>query len=242
MKYNIQILKNIAQGKLSRCLICGLFAGFALGAGGFNLSAQTTSGVEAQTTSASAESPLDELTFVEMLNSVDLGKNYEIVQKFQEKEAKNKLYADYPPASKGGECTIELLRNREGLVITIPARLLFAPNDTELKESASKYLTPIKRYLKEPDLYRVMLAMHTDNTGSDQYREELTADRVDAVYEWFEEHGSPTQYLFPYALGDDMPRVPNTSMADRDTNRRLEIYLVPGEKMLNMAKKGRIEM
>ncbi len=197
--------------------------------------------IDQRTTSASNESPLDDLTFVEMLNSVDLGKNYEIVQKFQEKEAKTKLFAAYPPASKGGECTVELLRNREVLVITIPARLLFAPNDVELKETAAKYLTPIKRYLSEPDLYRVMIAMHTDNTGSDQYREELTADRVDAVYEWFETHGSPTTFLFPYALGDDMPLKPNTSMADRDANRRLEIYLVPGEKMLSQAKKGRIE-
>lgn len=199
------------------------------------------SAISQPTTSASNDSPLDELTFVEMLNSVDLGKNYEIIQKFQEKEAKTKLFAAYPPASKGGECTVELLRNREVLVITIPARLLFAPNDVELKETATKYLTPIKRYLSEPDLYRVMLAMHTDNTGSDQYREELTADRVDAVYEWFETHGSPTAFLFPYALGDDMPLKPNTSMADRDANRRLEIYLVPGEKMLSQAKKGRIE-
>lgn len=216
--------------RLALALILGAVSSQA-GTAQSNQQPQTSSGV-----------PLDELTFVEMLNSVDLGKNYEIVQKFQEKEAKNKLYASYPPIQKGGECTIELLRNREVLVITIPARLLFAPNDTELKESAAKYLTPIKRYLKDPDMYRVMLAMHTDNTGSDQYREELTADRVDAVYEWFETHGSPVQYLFPYALGDDMPLAPNTSMADRDRNRRLEIYLVPGEKMLNQAKKGRIEL
>lgn len=224
-----------------------LILAFCLGACALSLSAQepSTPGpsslTQNQTTGASEESPLDELTFVEMLNSVDLGKNSAIVQKFQEKEAKNKLYAAYPPVQKGGECKIELLRNREVLVITIPARLLFGPNETELKESAAKYLTPIKRYLKSPDMYRVMLAMHTDNTGSDRYREELTADRVDAVYDWFETHGSPTEFLFPYALGDDMPAAPNTSMADRDTNRRLEIYLVPGSKMLAQAKKGRIE-
>ena len=41
-------------------------------------------------------------------------------------------------------------------------------------------------------------------------------------------------------MGDEMPLVPNNSMSNREKNRRLEVYLVPGKKMLEMAKKGRI--
>ena len=32
----------------------------------------------------------------------------------------------------------------------------------------------------------------------------------------------------------------NNSMSNRERNRRLEVYLVPGKKMLEQAKKGRI--
>jgi outer membrane protein OmpA-like peptidoglycan-associated protein len=126
------------------------------------------------------------------------------------------------------------------LVITIPADILFAPNDTELKVGANEYLQPIKRYLRTPDMYRVLLVMHTDNTGSEQYRDELTQARVDAVFDWFDDSEADTRYLFPYAFGDEMPIVQNTSMDNRAKNRRLEIYLVPGQKMLEQAKKGRI--
>lgn len=89
-------------------------------------------------------------------------------------------------------------------------------------------------------MYRVMLVMHTDNTGNEAYREQLTVDRVNTVFDWFVNSGSDTRYLFSYAIGDSMPLRANDSMDNRDKNRRLEIYLVPGQKMVDQAKKGRI--
>ena len=181
---------------------------------------------------------LDDMDFIEMLNSVDAGSTSQLIQKFQDKEGKSRLLnGKYNPK---GECTVEAYRNKEVLLVTIPAHLLFGPNSTELKTGASDFLAPIRRYLKDPDMYRVMLVMHTDNTGSEPYREQLTADRVNTVFDWFEASGSDTRYLFSYALGDDMPLRPNDSMDNRDRNRRLEIYLVPGQKMVDQAKKGRI--
>lgn len=181
---------------------------------------------------------LDELDFIEMLNSVDTGSASALIQKFQAKEGKNKLVnGKYNPA---GECKVEAFRNKEVLLITIPAHLLFDPNDTELRSGAQEYLSPIKRYLKEPDMFRVLLVMHTDNTGSEEYRDRLTLERVNSVFDWFEDSGANTKYMFSYALGDEIPLKPNDSMENRRQNRRLEIYLVPGEKMVEQAKKGRI--
>ena len=185
---------------------------------------------------------LADLTWIQMLNSTDTGKASDLVRKFQEKEARNVLLRGIYGKSDNA-CTVENLRNKEVLLITIPASLLFAPNSTELREDSHKYLEPVKRYLKQPDLWRVMLVMHTDNTGSPVYRQQITESRVLAVTDWFEEQpGLNTDYLFPYALSDSRPLAdtPNISMDNRSKNRRLEIYLVPGEKMVEMAKKGRI--
>lgn len=181
---------------------------------------------------------LDEMTFLEMLNSVDTGKSSELIQKFQNKEGRTRLLnGKYGPKSP---CTVEAFRNKEVLLITIPASLLFAPNETTLRPGAEAWLSPLRRYLRQPDMYRVMLAMHTDNTGSETYRDRLTTDRVDSVFEWFDKSGSDTSYLFSYALSDDMPLDANDSMENREKNRRLEIYLVPGKKMVEQAKKGTI--
>lgn len=181
---------------------------------------------------------LDDMDFIEMLNSVDTGSGSSLIQKFQAKEGKNRLLnGKYNPS---GECKVESFRNKEVLLITIPAHLLFDPNDIELKPGAQDYLAPIKRYLKDPDMFRVMLVMHTDNTGSEEYRDRLTVERVNSVFDWFEDSGANTKYLFSYALGDEMPLKPNDSMDNRRQNRRLEVYLVPGTKMVQQAQKGRI--
>lgn len=192
---------------------------------------------------AMAQTELEDLTFTQMLKSVDLSKEpkaAELIRKFQDLEARQKLM-NGPLSPKKGVCTIEAFRKKEVLLITIPAEALFAPNSTELSPEASKLLTPIKRYMKDPDMFRVLLVMHTDNTGSEAYREKITEERVDAVTDWFDESGADTSCTFSYAFGDDNPLVPNTSMENRAKNRRLEIYLMPGEKMLTEAKKGKID-
>lgn len=181
---------------------------------------------------------LDDLSFTEMINSVPLDKkSSQLIQKLQDKEGRNRHSKEYSP--KTG-CTVETYRNKEVLLITIPASKLFAPNEVEVRKDAAALLTPIKRYLKDADMYRVLLVMHTDNTGSDKYREHITEERGNALFDWFADQGVDTRYLFSYALADDMPLVENNSMTNRAKNRRLEIYLVPGKKMLEQAKKGRI--
>ena len=185
--------------------------------------------------------PLEEMSFAELINSVELGKQAELVQKFQDREAKNVLLKNKLLTEQNG-CSIDAIRNKEVLVVTIPATLLFGPNQTELLNSAGKYLEPFKRYLKDPDMYRVLVVMHTDNTGSEAYREQITEQRAGSIADWFDGSGVDTEYLFPFAMSDDIPLVPNDSFLNREKNRRLEIYLVPGEKMLEKAKKGRIAL
>lgn len=192
---------------------------------------------------AFAEENLEDLTFAQMLKSVDLSKEKkatELIRKFQDVEARQKLM-NGPLSPKQGGCNIEAFRKKEVILVTIPASYLFSPNSAELSETASKYLSPIKRYMKDPDMFRVLLVMHTDNTGSAQYRDNITADRVDAVTSWFEEQGADTSFTFSYAFGDESPLLPNTSYENRDKNRRLEVYLMPGAKMLEEAKKGKID-
>ena len=189
------------------------------------------------------DSSLEDMTFAQMIKSVDLSKEpkaADLIRKFQDLEARQKLM-NGPLSPKQGKCNIEAYRKKEVILITIPANVLFAPNSTELSDGAAKYLNPIKRYMKDPDMFRVLLVMHTDNTGSSKYRDNITADRVDAVTAWFDDQGADTSFTFSYAFGDEAPIVPNTSIENRDKNRRLEVFLMPGAKMLEEAKKGKID-
>lgn len=190
-----------------------------------------------------AQVNLDDMTFAQMIKSVDLSqdeKACDLIKKFQELEARQKLM-NGPLSPKQGKCNIEFFRKKEVILITIPASLLFDPNSVEVSASASKYLKPIMRYMKDPDMFRVLMVMHTDNTGSTVYRDNITADRVDAITAWFDDQGADTEFTFSYAFSDEAPLVPNTSIENREKNRRLEVFLMPGAKMLEEAKKGKID-
>ena len=225
--------------KLSRTFISGIVLG-----GTLMIWSQTPVAAYGQRQNV-AETPqrvesLDEMDFIEMLNSVELDKkSADLIRRFQEKEGRNRLYNREYNMQKNG-CTVETYRNKEVLLVTIPASKLFLPNDTVLRPEAAALLNPIKRYLKDSDMYRVLMVMHTDNTGSGAYRDKITEERSTAIFDWFENQNVNTTYLFPYAYSDDMPLVENNTMNNRARNRRLEIYLMPGKKMLEQAKKGRI--
>ncbi|MBQ9076309.1 MAG: OmpA family protein [Muribaculaceae bacterium] len=134
--------------------------------------------------------------------------------------------------------SVETMRGGEVIVATIGSDNLFAPNDTVLCPGAENLLLPYSGFLKEPGLYKVLIVSHSDNTGSEDYTYRLTESRVNAVYDWFERSGADMSALVPYAMGDSEPLGSNNSRLNRKKNRRLEIYLIPGERMIGMARKN----
>ena len=127
--------------------------------------------------------------------------------------------------------SVELMRNNEVIHITIAASTLFAPNETTLLDSSDAILRSLLPCLRTPDYYHMLLVMHSDNTGNEEYNYALTTDRVSAIYDWFEINGGCVEYVVPYAAGSFEPIVANNTIAGRAKNRRLEIYLIPAEAM-----------
>lgn len=154
------------------------------------------------------------------------------VQYFQYKQAVELIKQNYE---------VELTRDNEVIIVTIPAERLFASNDTVLAATGPAALKPMLRYLKNPGFYKLLLVMHSDDTGSKAYTVRLTRSRVNAVYDWFDANGD-VDYIVPYALGSNDPLNANDSMEKRRKNRRLEIYIVPNDVMLEQAKRGAINI
>ncbi len=148
---------------------------------------------------------------------------------------------DMAVAFKKSNYEVELMRDDEIIVITIPASQLFDPNDTVVSKLGETQLKPFLRMINNPGFYKMLLVMHSDDTGSSEYTLNLTRQRVNAIFDWFEANGS-VDYVVPYALGATDPIVDNNSVENRKTNRRLEIYLVPDKVMLQQAKKGTINI
>ena len=97
---------------------------------------------------------------------------------------------DMAVAFKKSNYEVEVMRDNEVIVVTIPASELFDANDTVLTSIGEERLKPFLRMIKNPGFYKMLLVMHSDNTGSETYTLNLTRQRVNAIFDWFDENGS----------------------------------------------------
>ena len=134
--------------------------------------------------------------------------------------------------------TVDMMRDDEVVLVTIPSDDLFLPNDTLLSPDAPARLMPIVKLLAVPDNFKLVYAVHTDNTGSETYNMSLAHKRNGTVYDWLLDNISDEVIIIPYEMGDTDPIEPNDTRMGRAANRRLEIFLVPGPKMITDAHKG----
>jgi outer membrane protein OmpA-like peptidoglycan-associated protein len=150
---------------------------------------------------------------------------------------KNYMHREAQALQKMG-FTVESMRKGEVVIATIPADKLFAPNDTTLLTTASQQLSPFLPYFRTHGKFKVVLAMHSDDTGSEEYLYGLTERRIVALYDYFDSHATQTDMLqgYPMADSDPLPHQSNETASGRKANRRLEIYIVPGPILIMEAK------
>lgn len=142
--------------------------------------------------------------------------------------------------------TVDMMRNDDVFVICIPTDDLFLPNDTLFSGYAARVIDPVLKLMKDPYMYKILVAVHTDDTGSEQYRQKLSTSRIYTVYDWFMDaidkgYISEDLVIVPYAMGSSEPLVSNDTRKHRKENRRLEIYFVPGPKMIELAREKKLK-
>lgn len=136
---------------------------------------------------------------------------------------------------------VDIMRDDDVFVATIPTDDLFLPNDTLLHSYAARKLDIVAGLMKDPYMYKVVIAIHTDDTGSEYYREKLSLARLNSIYDWImdaiDEGTIPEEIvIIPFSMGSNEPLVANDTRKHRKENRRLEFYFIPGPKMIELAK------
>lgn len=135
-----------------------------------------------------------------------------------------------------------LTGSNEGILkVTIPARVLFAQNDSTMLASADVYLRPLLRFVKSSEpVATLIVAGYSDNNGSERYLNMISGSRARQVYRWFARQGVGPTEMHCYGLANRVPRNLNATIQQREKNRRISIYLVPNRRMLRWAKKGQL--
>lgn len=179
----------------------------------------------------------DEAVFMDM----DLDGNIETpaLQK-NEKLAVRRYMRHLADETAAKKYQVELDRDDEVMVVIIGLDKLFMPNDTLLAPYFEKQIRPLVSLLKNPGMFKIVYAIHSDNTGSESYNYDLSQERVNSLYDWFIDHVSEDQIIIPFAMGDSDPVAPNETAVGRATNRRIEIYFIPGPEMILRARSGKL--
>lgn len=132
------------------------------------------------------------------------------------------------------------VRQGEALMITIPCDRMFRANMTTLSPQGMQLLRKLVLPSDAAGKYKILIAVHTDNTGEVAYADSITAARANAIDDYLSASGKLTDItIVPYGLGRDEPLVGNDSVKKRAQNRRVEIYIIPEETLFSKRKSSK---
>lgn len=138
---------------------------------------------------------------------------------------------------------VTMERTDEVVNIRIPASVFFAANDTVMKPAGRDKLRMLSDVLKYPTMYKVIVAVYSDNTGDDEYNDNLTMVRANIIDDYLLSlaPAGTEANVVPYGMGSADPRVDNNSIANRAINRRVEILIIPEWQMIETARAGKLK-
>ena len=119
---------------------------------------------------------------------------------------------------------LEAQQTERGLVLTL-GDVLFDTDGSDLKEGAEVSMDRLAEFMSENPERRLLVEGHTDSRGADDYNEELSEERAEAVTEALVERGIQSERLRSVGLGESYPRASNDTAAGMQQNRRVEIVI-----------------
>jgi outer membrane protein OmpA-like peptidoglycan-associated protein len=102
-------------------------------------------------------------------------------------------------------------------------------NDFAIRKEGRKTLNEIAKYLKDNKEVQIEINANADNVGSDNYNNELSEKRGQAVVAYLENSGVDKSSIVVNVLGAKNPIASNETPIGRQLNRRVEFYLVGGQ-------------
>lgn len=172
--------------------------------------------------------------------TIEQNVNYPVVPKDLQSQINHVVESQYNKLKKYGY-NIKLIRNNDVIMLTIPMDELFNGNNyRKVKKGGERILKPLIDLFKVKELFRVVISGHHDVSLSKTESNYITEERVLTISDWLIDMTSNASNIIPYSMGNEFPITHDTSNAGRKKNRRLEIYIIPGKTMLELAKDNKL--
>lgn len=122
---------------------------------------------------------------------------------------------------------VSVTRIGNNITLNMPGNITFATNSADLNAGFFQVLNSVALVVNEFNQTVIEVAGHTDNTGSDQYNQQLSERRAGAVAAYLGTRNVRQDRIITVGMGEGRPVASNATEAGRQQNRRVELTLVP---------------
>jgi outer membrane protein OmpA-like peptidoglycan-associated protein len=122
---------------------------------------------------------------------------------------------------------VSVTRQGDNITLNMPGNITFRTDSSDLNAQFFEVLNSVATIVNEFEQTVVEVAGHTDSTGSDQYNQQLSQRRADAVASYLKTRSVRADRIITVGEGEKRPIASNDTEAGRQQNRRVELTLTP---------------
>ncbi|MCR8667109.1 OmpA family protein [Aestuariibaculum sp. M13] len=126
----------------------------------------------------------------------------------------------------------------EGIVVTFDetSGVYFDTAKYNINAASQETLNKLIGVFKEYPDTNILVVGHTDSAGADDYNMTLSKNRANAVTSYLKANGISSGRLTTNWFGEEQPIADNSTSEGRAKNRRVNVAIVPNDKMIQDAK------
>ncbi|WP_439129511.1 OmpA family protein [Polaribacter sp.] len=126
-----------------------------------------------------------------------------------------------------------------GIVVTFDENsgVYFDTNRSNVNAKSQETLNKLSSVFKEFPNTKIVVVGHTDSIGKETYNMELSKKRAQSVTNYLVTNGLLSSRFETLWYGENQPKYNNSTSEGRAKNRRVNVAIVPNEKMIEQAKR-----
>ena len=145
-------------------------------------------------------------------------------------------------ASLPEEAVVETINEGEALKVTFDSGILFATNSSTVSAASKSALRNLATSLNANPDTDIKIVGHTDSTGKVDYNQTFSEKRAKSVYDYLmEDQGISSTRMTFEGKGIHEPVADNATPEGRAKNRRVEILILPNQRMIQQAQDGTLK-
>ena len=122
---------------------------------------------------------------------------------------------------------VSIVRDGDNINLVMPGNITFSSGKANIEQSFLSVLDSVVLVLQEFDKTLVVVAGHTDSSGSKAINQGLSERRAQSVSTHLNTAGVITDRLEVIGFGETQPIASNDNASGKELNRRVEITLLP---------------